>query len=380
MTTAMHQKRILTRAKAPGPLLDLVQKSKSLSAEGKSEAEIEREMGVEPPTEASPAPRSRRNGRPEPVPQEANEPQFISLQELFDMPEEKIDWLVDGLLIAGGFSLLVAKPKVGKSTLARNLALMIAQGLPFFDRSTKQGTVVYMAPEEKQSEVKRHFRTMGATGQDPILLFPTTIPSLAEIHRLAALKKPKLIIIDPLFRLARIHDGNDYAEVYRALEPLVGLARETGAHLLCVHHAGKFDRDGGDSILGSTALFAAVDTALLLRRSERYRTVRSIQRYGEDLPETVLPFDPQTGIVSLGHTREQEEEVRLAEAMLEHLKIQAEDSEHGRALTQPELDDAVEGRIQYKRKALKALVDAEKVKRTGKGSKGDPFRYVLKNS
>jgi hypothetical protein len=380
VSTAIHEKRIPTRTKAPGPIIDLVQKRQALKEQDKSEAEIEREIGAEPPTETLPPLRPRRKAHSETTPQEANEPHYISLKELFDTPDVQIDWLVDGLLIAGGFSLLVAKPKVGKSTLARNLALMVAQGLPFCGRATQQGLVIYMAPEEKQSEVKRHFRTMGATGQEPILLFPTTIPSLAQIHRLAASKKPKLIIIDPLFRLARIHDGNDYAEVYRALEPLIALARETGAHLLCVHHAGKFDREGGDSILGSTALFAAVDTAIFLRRTERYRTVRSIQRYGEDLPETVLPCDSQTGMVSLGQTREQDEEIRIAETMIEHLSMQAEDTEHGRPLTQPELEDAVEGRILYKRKALKALVEAGRVKRIGKGTKGDPFRYSLKNS
>lgn len=369
-----------TLTKPPGPIIDLVQKRKTLLNKGKNEGEVERELGVEPPTEAPPSLRSRRNGKADPTLPEAAEPQFISLKELFDMPDEKIDWLVDGLLIAGGFSLLVAKPKVGKSTLARNLALTVAQGSPFWGRATQQGLVIYMAPEEKLSEVKRHFRTMGATGQEPISLFPTTIPSLGEIRRLAALKKPKLIIIDSLFRLARIHDGNDYAEVYRALEPLVALARETGAHLLCVHHAGKFDRDGGDSILGSTALYAAVDTALFLKRTDRYRTVRSSQRYGEDLPETVLLFDPQTGMVSLGQTREQDEEVRIAEAMLERLSLEEDDTEHGKSLTQPELEAVVEGRILHKRKALKALIDGGKVERTGKGIKGEPFRYGLKKA
>lgn len=380
MSRETSQHRPPSRDKSPGPIIDLTEKIKTRLKQGDKQADIERELNIEPPSEAQPSPRSRRNGKPEPTPPEASEPQGISLQELFDMPDEKIDWLVDGLLIAGGFSLLVAKPKVGKSTLARNLALTAAKGLPFLGRTTQPGLVIYMAPEEKQSEVKRHFRTMGATGTEPILLFPTTLPSLAEIHRLAALKKPKLIIIDPLFRLARIHDGNDYAEVYRALEPLIALARETGAHLLCVHHAGKFDRDGGDSILGSTALFAAVDTAIFLRRTDRYRTVRSMQRYGEDLPETLLPFDPQTGMVSLGQTREQDEEVRIAETILEHLKLGAEDGEQGRAFTQPELENMVEGRILYKRKALKALVDAGKVERTGKGIKADPFWYRLKNS
>ena len=90
------------------------------------------------------------------------------------------------------------------------------------------------------------------------------------------------------------------------------LARETGAHVLCVHHAGKSEREGGDSILGSTAIFAAVDTALMMKRTERYRTVSSVQRYGEDLPETVLRFDSATRMVSLGESKEQEEEKRIA--------------------------------------------------------------------
>jgi hypothetical protein len=141
-----------------------------------------------------------------------------------------------------------------------------------------------------------------------------------------------------------------------------------------VHHAGKFDREGGDSILGSTALFAAVDTAIFLRRTERYRTVRSMQRYGEDLPETVLPFDPQTGLVSLGHTREQEEEGRIAEAIMDFLKARNEPA------TEAEIDAEVEGRTFRKRKALRDLISTGKVERSGKGGKNDPFHYAFKDS
>jgi hypothetical protein len=43
------------------------------------------------------------------------------------------------------------------------------------------------------------------------------------------------------------------------------------------HHARKLG-EGGDSVLGSTALFAAVDTLLLLKRTDKFRTLESIQR------------------------------------------------------------------------------------------------------
>jgi AAA domain len=49
------------------------------------------------------------------------------------------------------------------------------------------------------------------------------------------------IIADPLFRFVRVRDGNDYAAVTNALEPLHALARESGAYVLAVHHLGKGD-------------------------------------------------------------------------------------------------------------------------------------------
>jgi hypothetical protein len=198
---------------------------------------------------------------------------LTKLSDLLSEPEEQVDWLVDKLLPAGGFSLLVAKPKAGKSTLARNLALSVARGDSFLNRATQHGAVIYLALEEKRSEVRKHFQDMGAT-EEEIYIFAASAPvdALQQVRAVVEEKKPVLLIIDPLFRFTRVKDGNDYAQVTGALEPLPVLARETGAHVLCVHHAGKGEREGGDSILGSTAIFAAVDTALLMKRSERYRT------------------------------------------------------------------------------------------------------------
>jgi hypothetical protein len=51
------------------------------------------------------------------------------------------------------------------------------------------------------------------------------------------------------------------------------------------HAQGKAS-DPADVILGSTAL-AAVDTALIMARTEHFRTIQTCQRYGQDLPECV---------------------------------------------------------------------------------------------
>ena len=52
----------------------------------------------------------------------------VSLGELYAKPDPEVEWLVQGLLPADGLSLLVAPPKVGKSTLARCLAVAVADG------------------------------------------------------------------------------------------------------------------------------------------------------------------------------------------------------------------------------------------------------------
>src|SRR5262249_16994402 len=147
---------------------------------------------------------------------------------------------------------------------------------------------------------------------------------LIQLRNAADREKPVLIIVDPLFRFTRIRDGNDYAAVTSALEPLHALARETGAHVLAVHHAGKGDKQGGDAVLGSTALFAGVDTLLIMKRNDKYRTLSSIQRYGTDLEEITLEYDNETRTLSAGVARS-EADLREAErAIREFLKNQTE--------------------------------------------------------
>lgn len=303
---------------------------------------------------------------------------LIRLGDLLNEPEEHVSWLVDRLLPSGGFSLLVAKPKAGKSTLARNLALAIATGRDFLGKPVQQGPVIYLALEEKRSEVKKHFQDMSATGEEDIYIHAASAPAdaLQQIRAVVEEKKPILLIIDPLFRFTRVKDGNDYAQVTTALEPLLVLARETGVHVVCVHHAGKSDREGGDAILGSTAIFAAVDTALIMKRSERYRTISSQQRYGEDLPESVLRFDPATRIISLGESKEAEEEKHIADAIVGVLESKQTPME------ERDIQDEVEGRKATKVSALRRLFDEGKIYRQKKfpekeGTRGNPYLYAL---
>ena len=118
-----------------GPLSEKVKNIRKLRAAGRSEAEVHAAVGVpELASDDEPRPHPRPKTRQDTSHAEENALTFISLKDLFNTPDVKVDWLVDGLLPIGGLSLLVAKPKAGRSTLARNLVLAVAQGQDFLGK------------------------------------------------------------------------------------------------------------------------------------------------------------------------------------------------------------------------------------------------------
>jgi len=301
--------------------------------------------------------------------------QLITLKDLLAEPEEKIDWTVEGLFSKGGLSLIVAKPKTGKSTLARQLALAVSKGESFLGRETEKGLVIYLALEERREDVKSHFRSMGAQEEENLNLkiFAGMAPSdaLEQVRSIAEREKPLLIVVDTLARLTRIKDLNDYSQVITGLQPLLAISREVKSHVCLLHHSKKGESKGIDSALGSIGIVGTVDTILEMNRSEKYRTISSIQRSGEDLEETVLSFDKETRISSLGGNKEQCEIDRLGESILEFLSQQEE------AIPEKMIDESIEGTRSYYKKALKKLREERKITRIGEGKKNFPYLYSL---
>jgi hypothetical protein len=213
---------------------------------------------------------------------------------------------------------------------------------------------------------------MGATGEEPLRLVvgPSPENAVAQLESAAQRERPVLVIVDTLQALVRAKDLNDYAVVSRALEPLIRIARHSGCHVLFCHHArkGRMAKDG-DSILGSTAIMGGVDTSILLSRTERYRSLWTVQRYGEDQAEVIFELDPETRLPYLGGPREAFEAGRTEDAILSALRDAPEQ------LTEEEIDLRVNGRTGRKRAALRRLVGREAVIRTGKGVRGDSYRY-----
>jgi hypothetical protein len=295
------------------------------------------------------------------------------LRELLLQPDVEVDYLVEGMLVRGTVSCLVAKPKVGKSTLARQLCLAVARGAEFLKRGTHQGSCIYLALEERREEVTADFRAMGADGTEAITVHADAAPvqAIMALVELVRRQRPALVVIDPLFRLAHIRDEKAYAEVYAALGPLIDVAREVGTHILLVHHSGKSVKsDAIDSPLGSTAIGGAVSMLIVLKRSERYRSIQTVQRIGIDMAEMVLVFDPGKRQLSVGGTRAEADCNALEKDITRYLKTAGEK-------TEPEIEKHVKGKTTVKRRALRSLEEKRLVIRTGGGKKGDPFIYLF---
>jgi AAA domain/Bifunctional DNA primase/polymerase, N-terminal/Primase C terminal 1 (PriCT-1) len=292
---------------------------------------------------------------------------LIQAQDLLASEEPETEWLWDGILPAGGLSLLVAKPKVGKTTLAFNLALAVAGGRDFLGKKTKQSPVVYLALEEKRSEIRKKLTGLIETPERLSFHFGSAPDkAIQEVRTLIRNTRAGLLVVDVLQKLCRIKDLNDYAQVTNTLEPLMATAREENCHILLTHHAGKADRQDGDDILGSTALLGGVDTLIQIKKREQRRTFFTIQRYGEDTPETVIELKPDGSLQAMGSRQQVEIEETIP------LVIEALVDER---LQEKEIWERVEKKHDLTAKALRFAVERGEINRSGSGKKGDPYRY-----
>ena len=135
-----------------------------------------------------------------------------------------------------------------------------------------------------------------------------------------------------------------------------------------LHHNGKAEREGADSLLGSTAFHGAVDTLIIMRRKDNNRYLYSDQRYGENLPETVARLDLATGKLT--------PDGDLVTHQVHGLKPKIVETLGSETLNQSQINERVVGNANLISRALRELVDEGVIERMGHGVKNDPFLYA----
>lgn len=295
----------------------------------------------------------------------------IPVGALLDAPAEPTRWVWDRTLPEGALSILAGKPKTGKTTLIRALAVAVSEGRQILDRDTAAGPVVYLSLEDPEALTREEFRRLGPEG-GALSIYSGAAPKdpLPEVRALA--EGAALLIVDTMQKLLRVESLNAYEDVVAALEPYSIIAKETGCHILFSHHSPKGETaDIGDAILGSVGLLGAVDVGIVLMRdtNSHQRFIGTRQRQGEDIdPPHLLTLDPDTHWPEIGETRQaaqQKAETREILAVLGDTD----------GLREEDIADRVTMTTTVFRRALRRAHRTGVIDREGRGVRGDPYTY-----
>jgi hypothetical protein len=193
----------------------------------------------------------------------------------FDLNSD--EFLIEGILPGQGLATLYGPPKSYKSFIGMDMALAVAQGLPWGDCTVKQGAVVYVAGEGVAGLRKRvkAFRirhelygqnlpfflvsarlNLGVAAGDTQELIDAVRAEIGE-------ERPALIVIDTLARM--LSGQSENAEgMFNFVNNAEALSDELGCVVLAVHHEGKNAEAG---MRGSSNLLGAVVAAIRVKRA-----------------------------------------------------------------------------------------------------------------
>jgi AAA domain-containing protein len=187
--------------------------------------------------------------------------------------------LIDEIMAAGS-TLLIGKPKKGKSWMALEISLAVATGTAFMGYAVTQGDVLYLALEDNRHRIQSRMRTVCNAKGVPVpgnVRFGTIedkVPGMDNgfVDRLRRhferYPHCRLVIVDTLktVRPAKTRGEDSYEHDRRALDPFTHMMADfPGKSVIVVHHARKAGTlDVHDSASGTTGLVGAVDQAWFL--------------------------------------------------------------------------------------------------------------------
>jgi RecA-family ATPase len=210
-----------------------------------------------------------------------NLPEVIAFSDMIDNPPEEVPELIHGILHVGCKMIITADAKAGKSCMAENLAICIAEGKPWMKRfQCEKGRVLYIDLELSQRAIYDRTqlirKALEVTSKIPNLeFFPlrgyaeSLETLLPKIVRRARSKNYSAIVIDPLYKI-QSGDENSAEALSKFCNALDRLARETEAALIITHHHPKghagdrkaIDRGAGSGVIARDA-DAIIDLAYL---------------------------------------------------------------------------------------------------------------------
>ncbi len=233
----------------------------------------------------------------------------MSAPDLCDKKFPELKFIVPGLF-PEGVTLIVSRPKLGKSWLLLQIGGAIANGVHVLasgDHPPLQGDVLYLNLEDGDRKAQRRMaRHFGALRQN----WPGRMTIARNWRRFdqggiddlrewcKSVEKPTLINIDTLKRVRAPKKAGqtDYDADYEACQGLLQLAHEVpGLAFFVAHHDRKMDaEDVFDTVSGTLGLIGGVDTIAVLKRKAQGVTLHIEGRDLVDSVEKAIQFDRET--------------------------------------------------------------------------------------
>jgi archaellum biogenesis ATPase FlaH len=198
--------------------------------------------------------------------------------------DDEREWLVYGMFAKGEMSVVFGEPSAGKSIIAGDIALHVAQGMPWFGLETSKTIVLYYAAERAKL-VKRRLRGLEdyherddvtkviiGSGALDIRSERDTRLLINDIKRASddAGENVGLVIIDTFSRSLNGGDENSQSDVGDAVKNMQKIVDETGVHLMAIHHVGV-SLDAKKRMRGSSVLTGAIDKSFLVTQPKKRR-------------------------------------------------------------------------------------------------------------
>lgn len=181
---------------------------------------------------------------------EDNYPKIISLAEYWVNPPALRDPLIDGILRQGHKMLMSGPSKAGKSMNLMQLAICIAEGVPWLNFQVKKGRILYVNLEIDDASFYNRFhdlyQAMNITPKhlDDIrtLSFRGYALPLNELVPIL-LKRMQgtsfdAVILDPIYKVM-MGDENNASDMGKFSNQFDRICNETGASMIYCHHHSK---------------------------------------------------------------------------------------------------------------------------------------------
>lgn len=205
-----------------------------------------------------------------------------------------LEYVIEGLVVDAGLTLLGGKKKTGKSWMALQMAQTVAEGEPFLGRPTTQGSVIYFALEDGPRRLSHRLNSTHAAEDLPIRYRLKMISldggNVDDIEKVIEMECPRLVIIDTLAAAksgkADENAAGPMADITNALRRV---AQRCGvAIVLVVHHGKRLTGNVGDDVRGSSASAAAADVILGLYKKDGKHV---LEAEGRDIEDASMRLD-----------------------------------------------------------------------------------------